>query len=402
MTICRCVVVATISLACLAQPQKPAPARATFANSHRWFELRAEATAQSSLHLRAVLAAAFNDPAAESLLRRVIRETPRSPAADDAFAMLARVYIRSGQYARFASLYEEWKRLLPESALLRDEREAYDKFRQRPNQINGPRKPSRLQLQVDGYLMLPIVIDSQPEEFIFDTGAWQSGVTETMARKLGLAVSDVARSLTDIAGNRVSFRTATAKEVAIGNMRFQNVSFAVISPQGPLAEVEFGIIGMPLILAMGGLTWSNDGSITFGDAPRPLQAREANLVFDERLVARAGVLDRFVNASLDTGANTTELNANFADMFPDVVAKGRKASGSITGIGGTQTFESIELAELRILLGSKSVIARPAVVTMQRHATAGGECCIGNFGHDLLKQAAGFTIDLTTMTLVLR
>ena len=39
---------------------------------------------------------------------------------------------------------------------------------------------------------------------------------------------------------------------------------------------------------------------------------------------------------------------------------------------------------------------------MQRHATGGGACCIGNFGHDLLKQAAGFTIDLTTMTLVLR
>jgi hypothetical protein len=31
-----------------------------------------------------------------------------------------------------------------------------------------------------------------------------------------------------------------------------------------------------------------------------------------------------------------------------------------------------------------------------------GCSCIGNFGHDLLKQAAGFTIDLTTMTLVLR
>lgn len=402
MNTCRCAVLVAVSTAFLAHPQKPAAIQETFANSHRWFELRAEATAQSPLRLRAVLAAAFNDPAAESLLRRVIRETPRSPAADDALAMLARVYIRSGQYARFASLYEEWRRLLPESELLRGERENYDKFRQRPNQINGPRKPSRLRHQVDGYPMLPIVIDTHAEEFIFDTGAWQSAVTDRMASKLGLDVSDVGRSLTDIAGNRVSFRTAVAKDVAIGNMRFQNVSFAVISPQGPLAEVEFGIIGMPLILAMGGITWSNDGSATFGDAPRPSQAREANLVFDERLVVRASVLDRFVNASLDTGANTTELNANFADMFPDVVAKGRKASGSITGIGGTQTYESIELAELRILLGGKPVIARPGVVTMQRHATGGGACCIGNFGHDLLKQGAGFTIDLTTMTLVLR
>ena len=74
----------------------------------------------------------------------MIRDTPRSPAADDAFAMLGRVYVRSGQYARFASLYEEWGRMFPESELLRGERADYDKFSQRPNQINGPRKPSRL------------------------------------------------------------------------------------------------------------------------------------------------------------------------------------------------------------------------------------------------------------------
>ena len=322
MSICRCAVLVAASTVLLAHPQKPAPTQETFANSHRWFDLRAEATAQSPLHLRAVLAAAFNDLAAESLLRRVIRETPRSPAADDAFAMLARVHVRSGQYARFASLYEEWRRLFPDSELLRGEREDYDKFRQRPNQINGPRRVSRLRHPVDGYPMLPIVIDTHAEEFIFDTGAWQSGVTDRMARKLGLVVSDVARSLTDIAGNRVSFRTATAKNVAIGNMRFQNVSFAVISPQGPLAEVEFGIIGMPLILAMGGITWSNDGSATFGDAPRPSQTREANLVFDGRLVVRAGVLDRFVNASLDTGANTTELERQLRRHVP-----GRRREG---------------------------------------------------------------------------
>ena len=96
----------------------------------------------------------------------MIRDTPRSPAADDAFAMLARVYIRSGQYTRFASLYQEWGRRLPDSELLRGGREDYDKFRQRPNQINGPRRVSRLRLQdrpgatFDGCPMLPIVINA--------------------------------------------------------------------------------------------------------------------------------------------------------------------------------------------------------------------------------------------------
>ena len=73
MNISRCAVLVAVSAAFLAHPQTapsnvegPAPIQETFANSHRWFELRAEATAQSPLHRRAVLAAAFNDPAAGS------------------------------------------------------------------------------------------------------------------------------------------------------------------------------------------------------------------------------------------------------------------------------------------------------------------------------------------------
>ena len=86
--------------------------------------------------------------------------------------------------------------------------------------------------------------------------------------------------------------------------------------------------------------------------------------------------------ALDTGANSTDLNANFADLFPDVVAKGKKGSADLNGIGGTQTFASVELPELIFTIASRPVRVRPAVITMQRNSGAGGECCIANAGHD--------------------
>jgi hypothetical protein len=217
-----------------------------------------------------------------------------------------------------------------------------------------------------------------------------------------MTVHDDPRTLVDVSGTRTAFRTAVAKEMTLGSMSFRNVSFAVITPGGAFADVEAGIIGLPIILAMGGIDWSTGGTAAFG-GPFPAASAEPNLVFDgSRLVLRAEALGKTVLAALDTGANSTDLNANFADLFPDAVARGKKGSAALTGVGGTQSFDSVELPELIFTIGSRAVPLRPAVITMQRNGAAGGECCVANAGHDLLKQGQGFVLDLSRMTLQLR
>ncbi len=373
------------------------------ARTHRWFELRAKADATTSPLVRGGLAAVFNDPTtAERLLRGVIRDERLAHDADDAYALLAFVYLRTGQYERFATLYQAWAAAFPQSAEVRDQQENFEKYRGRPNQINGPRRQSTVRHDVDGFLTLPISIDGKTDNFIFDTGAFQSAVTERQAKKLGMTIQDDHRVLTDVSGTRTAFKTAVAKDVTLGSMTFRNVSFAVITPGGVLADAEIGIIGLPIIVAMGGINWSNSGTAEFGGS-FSASSVEPNLVFvRSRLALRADVLGRSVLTTLDTGADSTDLNANFADLFPDVVAAGKKGSSQLNGIGGTQTFASVELPELIFTIGARTVPVRPAVITMQRNGAAGGECCIANGGHDLLKQGRGFVLDLTTMTLELR
>ena len=70
----------------------------------------------------------------------------------------------------------------------------------------------------------------------------------------------------------------------------------------------------------------------------------------------------------------------------------------ITGVGGTQAFDPLEIPEVRFGIGPTEVLLRPATNTLQRIGTIGGECCVGNVGNDLLKRT-GFTIDFSAMTL---
>jgi hypothetical protein len=176
-----------------------------------------------------------------------------------------------------------------------------------------------------------------------------------------------------------------------------------MEPVGPWRDAEGGIVGLPLFLGLGAIRWSRDGSAELGQMTRTGAANETNLVLDRgRLLMKSEVLGEAVLMALDTGANTTDLNENFATQFKSVVGAAKRTTQDITGVGGTRTFDALELSEVAFTIGPKRVFLRPAKITLQRVAAIGGECCVGNAGRDLLLQFPTVTIDLKTMTLRLQ
>jgi clan AA aspartic protease (TIGR02281 family) len=363
--------------------------------AHQWFELRSAVTDRSPALMRAAVATAFNDPeTAERLLRDVIRSAPASDAADEAYAMLSQIYLRSGQYRRWLTSYRQWVAAFPDSARARAQKEDETKLTGRPDQVNGRTRHAVLRHD-PGDFTIPVSVDGKADDYVFDTGAWTSVMTERRAARLGLKIDATRREIAGSSGQSAGFHTAIAKEVDIGGTRFRNVSFAVIEG---FADVDAGIIGMPILLALGAIRWSPDGAVEIG-SPALRGGADTNLVFDRnRLLLRTRVFGRDVLTTLDTGATTTDLNANFADTFPQAVQGAKKGTTGITGVGGTQTFDSLEIPEVLFGIGPAEVSLRPATITLQRIPGIGGECCVGNAGEDLLK-AAGFTIDFSAMTL---
>lgn len=161
-------------------------------------------------------------------------------------------------------------------------------------------------------------------------------------------------------------------------------------------------IAREILIHVGSIKWSKDGSIELGGTlPR---ASAQNLVFHEsRLLLRADFQGRSGLAILDTGATTTDFNANFASAFADLLERsGKKGTQEISGIGGTRVFESVTLPEFTLTIGSKAVALRPATVTLQRNTLIGGNCCLANVGRDVLAQAQSVSIDFAAMSLELQ
>jgi hypothetical protein len=57
------------------------------------------------------------------------------------------------------------------------------------------------------------------------------------------------------------------------------------------------------------------------------------------------------------------------------------------------------LPEVIFRIAATDVRLAPASVLLHRIAAGGGECCVGNAGHDLPTQGQGFSVDFSTMRL---
>jgi Aspartyl protease len=382
--------------------QTPAADLQELYRAHQWFELREAVKPASSPLLRAAVASAFNDGQnAERLLLDIVKSRPRPEFANDAYDMLCQLYARTGQYARFLTTYREWRSAFPNSRELLREKENEEKFGGRPDQKNGPRRRAILRHEEEDF-SIPVSVNGKSGEYLFDTGAWQSVVTEPEAKRLGLTLREGTHFITDPSGTRVGYRTAVVKEVTIGGMRFNDVSFAVYPAPSWAPDVEFGVIGMPILIHTGSIKWSKDGTVELGGTLP--QASTPNLVFSEsRLLLRADFQGRSGLGILDTGATTTDFNANFASLFAELLERsGKKGMQEISGIGGTRVFESVTLPEFTMTIGPRAVALRPANVTLQRNLLIGGNCCLANVGRDVLSQAQSVSIDFAAMSLQLQ
>jgi hypothetical protein len=161
---------------------------------------------------------------------------------------------------------------------------------------------------------------------------------------------------------------------------------------------------MTILLSAGCIRWTRGGAWEIGCTTDGTAARAANLVFYEnKLLVTATVFDEPVFLTLDTGAETTDLNTNFARQFKTQVERlGTKDTTRVSGLGGTAVIDSLTLPAVTFGIAGSAVPLRPAHVTLQENAALGGRCCIGNLGLDVLLHAGEIVIDLSSMTLRFR
>jgi predicted aspartyl protease len=156
---------------------------------------------------------------------------------------------------------------------------------------------------------VPVEVNSHQGEWIFDTGANLSTISESEAARMGLSPRETSTYVNGSTGKKNPIRLAVARDLRFGNAHLSNVVFLVISDQAlyiaPLKYQIRGILGLPVLRALGCVAVSAQGVIHI-ETKEAAAAGEPNLFLDGSdpvVEVRHG--GRRLQMFLDTGANAT-------------------------------------------------------------------------------------------------
>lgn len=367
---------------------------------------------------RAFVAGAFNRPdesVAEA--RRYLEWAGSAPAPGrrvEAETILAENLVRAHRYGEAADVYA---RLLPEvtdSARRADFPMAVRVFgalRDVPAQTLELSGPLRVPLTRDkaGLVNVPVMVGDTGEHFVFDTGANLSTISESGARAFGFRIIDRPVEAGTASGRNTPGRLAVAPEFRIGAATVRNAVFLVL-PDSALAfpQIDYrihGIVGFPVIAALGEVTLTRAGELVVDPAPASSAGMdgEPNLCLNglEPLV-RVTMGPDTLHFGLDTGAQNSTLFPPFhALRRADVEGRGTERTTRVGGAGGSREMRSFAYGPVTLAVGGReATVARLSVLperTIER-----SRYVYGDIGQDVIRQFEAMTLDFRRMQIRFR
>lgn len=376
--------------------------------SHLWFQLREAVNRyKAPLFYRAITESLFGKAAlAEKDLRSVIESAPHSSTAYEARNALTSLFLRSGRYRDAWLENSKMLNVKPDEGDVQEMQGLLEVLSKYSDQTVIQRRPSILQYDViQGNLFVPISINSKKAQYMLDTAATLSTISESEARRLNLTVHAIGSTADTGTGTQIAVQIAIASQFTIGNIHLHNVAFLITPDAQPpfngLPKGQQGIIGLPVMLALRTVRWRSDRQMEIA-FPSQHALQTPNLCFDDiSLIARVKLESQDIAVVLDTGAIHSQLWPIFAKAFPQLLKQGKYVPSQVIGMAGSAEFPSVVLPSVTLRVGNKDTALAPAVVFLSQRADL-ARFYYGDLGLDLLSEARVVTIDFTTMTLSLQ
>lgn len=164
------------------------------------------------------------------------------------------------------------------------------------------------------HLMTPVRIGATNEDFIFDTGANLSTISESQANKMKLRVFEQSVDIGSSTQRKVQSKLAVADSMFVGDIFFENVLFLVMpDDQLTFPEINYvikGIIGFPVINQLGEVHLKHDGKLF---VPKVISSNTKQNMFFEGLNPVVQVFSKrdTLLFTFDTGASQSELSFKY-------------------------------------------------------------------------------------------
>lgn len=236
-------------------------------------------------------------------------------------------------------------------------------------------------------------------DWILDTGADHSVVSESFAKELGLKLSKKAASTPGFNGLPNKIHVAILDQLNIGSAVVRNTAVLVV-PDASLRVSREGrsyvipaLLGYPIYRALGKIRFTASGHFLAGPSLESTGASSPIYMDKLSVLVMATVHNQQRSFQLDSGANTTVLYSTYYRDFPMDFSNIRSTStfqGSAVGGTITSPVEYTEKAEINIGGREAALNHIPVQLSPAHDASDRYE---GNIGCDLLASFESATFD---------
>lgn len=246
---------------------------------------------------------------------------------------------------------------------------------------------------------IPVNFSDSTFDFVFDTGANLSVITESYARKTRLHMLNARFKVKAITGLEVDANLGIAKELKIGNIIVRNVVFMVF-PDSALsfahgAYAIKGIIGFPIIEQLQEVHINKNSLIV----PQVVTDRNIrNFGVDELLPVISVVYKTDTLAlTFDTGADFTFLYEPFYRRYRSLIdSAGKSFVIQVGGAGGVSKTTAYRLPQVPITIAAQPALLKDVAVKTT-HSDPKDKLYYGNLGQDVMNQFKEMVINFRYM-----
>lgn len=363
------------------------------------------------------IAAAFGKYQISNNLIKELRERYSDIVPD---SIMARVYITKSNNDVKMGLYrdafesckiisEKYSPGLSESELkdVRNSMIIWEAISGVPKMNLASRKTAKIQMKLDlaGLYNVPVRVNKSVFDFVFDTGANISTITESNAEKSGVDILESEFDVGTSTGDKVKGKIGIAKKFQIGELIFENVIFIVLPDEalefgGGIYKIS-GIVGFPVMQEMKEIRINNMYELTIPQ--EMITVSNPNLFFNEFTPVVQGFIGSdTLNLLFDSGARESSLYEPYFRIHRSYIESNfTMKTRKIQGAGTEKVVKVYNIGDVELRIYSKSATIKNLDVFTEPLKEDDNNFA-GRIGRDFLKEFEEVIINFEHPALILR
>ena len=252
-----------------------------------------------------------------------------------------------------------------------------------------------------GSRMVELTVNGVHELWLLDTGANQTLVTQSLAKRLGLTpLPGEAPIGSGLTGRTSSVQAAVLPALNLGGATLSNVAIVIIDDanlrigSGPDAYQINAILGYPIFKALGVITFTRD-EFRAGDAAEK-DIRGVRMYMRGLTPAiECEVEGQPLIFTFDTGASNTDLSVRYYEQFRTQAGSWEKHTGESGGAGGSIKHDIYVQPRVVMKVGAATITLKDVPIFLRMNAAI--DVLFGNLGQDFIEGFESVSLDFRTM-----